>query len=242
MKEENFSKEYYLLSRYYDHLHDKKDYLDEATFFTNLIKKYKKSKGDSLLDVACGTGEHIKYFKQDFKTEGIDLSKELIAIARDKNPDVNFEIADMTKFKASKKFDVITCLFSSIAYIKSGKDLKKTINNFYDNLKSGGVLLVETLFLKDKFSEIKNHIRFFKDENLTLKRTTNISVGSDIVTIKSMYEITEKGKAKKFIIDEHILQLHNEAELISLMKGVGFNVKTFIYEQTGTQLFLGIKR
>lgn len=241
MKKEQHSKEYYSLAQYYDRLYNEKNYSDEATFFTKLIKKYKKSKGNDLLDVACGTGSHISYFKKDFEAKGIDISNELITIARDKNPDVDFEVADITKFKSSEKFDVVTCLFSSIAYIKSGKDLKEAINIFFNNLKTGGVLLIETLYLKDKFSGIENHTRFYKDKNIALKRTTNISADSDTATIKSVYEITENGEAKKIINDEHILQLHDERKLISLMEDIGFQVKIFNYKKTGTTIFLGMK-
>jgi len=40
----------------------------------------------TVLDVACGTGEHDLYLKDDFEVDGIDLDEGLLALAREKNP------------------------------------------------------------------------------------------------------------------------------------------------------------
>ena len=47
---------------YYDVIYDAvgKDYRKEARRIHQLIRIHKKSKGKALLDVACGTGRHIK--------------------------------------------------------------------------------------------------------------------------------------------------------------------------------------
>ena len=158
-------KEYKSLARYYDLLHNEKDYKKEATDFIKLINK----KG-RLLDVACGTGSHITYFKKKFDVQGMDKSKDLVRIAKLKNKDVKFKVADMTKFKSLRKFDIITCLFSSFAYLKNTRQIKKTLDNFYNSLDKEGIILIETLFLKDTLKEIKNHVRQYKD----IKRTINI--------------------------------------------------------------------
>ncbi|TSA50235.1 class I SAM-dependent methyltransferase, partial [archaeon] len=64
--------------------------------------------------MACGTGKHIEYLKDQFEIEGLDISREMLEIAHVRNPNVTFHQADMTDFDLGKKFDVITCLFSAI--------------------------------------------------------------------------------------------------------------------------------
>lgn len=90
-----------------------------------LISRYKKSKGRDLLDVACGTGNHLKYLKNSFSCTGTDIDEEMLSIARKKVKGVVFKKADMTTLSLNKKFDVITCLFSSIGYVKTYANLRK---------------------------------------------------------------------------------------------------------------------
>ena len=47
------------LAKYYDFIYGFKNYEEEAQEIKSLIEKLKTSKGNSLLDVACGTGKHI---------------------------------------------------------------------------------------------------------------------------------------------------------------------------------------
>jgi len=65
------------LAKYYDRIYSFKDYLDEAVRLQNLIMKYSESDGNMLLDVACGTGLHLKHLKGDFSCTGVDISKTI---------------------------------------------------------------------------------------------------------------------------------------------------------------------
>ncbi|MFX1344099.1 MAG: methyltransferase domain-containing protein, partial [Promethearchaeota archaeon] len=69
------------LAKYYDLIYSWKDYRKETNKIEKLIKKYKKSDGNKLLDVACGTGKHVEYLKENFSCTGIDLNVEMINIA-----------------------------------------------------------------------------------------------------------------------------------------------------------------
>ena len=46
---------------------------------------------------------------------------------------------------------MITSLFSSIGYVKTHSNLEKTINNFSNHLRKGGVVLIEPWFTKSTF-------------------------------------------------------------------------------------------
>ena len=111
------------LAKYYDLIYHWKDYKAEAETIQNLIKKYKTSDGNNLLDVGCGTGMHIKYFRDEFACTGIDINKEMVEVAKTKVEGVSFKQGDMVDFDLNIEFDVILCLFSSIGYVKT-----------YDNL------------------------------------------------------------------------------------------------------------
>ena len=86
------------LAKYYDLIYSWKNYKKEVNKIEKLIKEYKKSDGIKLLDVACGTGKHLEYFKENFSCTGIDLNEEMISIARNNISDVDFKLADMINF------------------------------------------------------------------------------------------------------------------------------------------------
>src|ERR1700729_3823344 len=102
------------LSQYYDLICSWKDYKSESTKIKSLIKKYKKSDGNSLLEIACGTGKHTQYLKDSFSILATDVNKDMLSVAQRNIPDVVFKQADMIRLDIGKKFDVIICLFSSI--------------------------------------------------------------------------------------------------------------------------------
>src|SRR5262245_32068053 len=75
-----------------------KDYGAEADTLAAFIHQYRRSTGNRLLDVACGTGLHLSYLKHRFQVEGLDLDEQLLTIARQRNPEVPLHHADMTDF------------------------------------------------------------------------------------------------------------------------------------------------
>ena len=82
----------------------------------------------------------------------MDLSKDMLKIARKNVKGITFKQADMKKFKLKKEFDVIICLLSSIGYSKTLGNLNKTIKNFYNHLTKKGLVLIEPSHAKSFFT------------------------------------------------------------------------------------------
>ena len=61
-------------SRYYDLIYGFKDYRQEAEFLRILIERVAPG-ARTLLDVACGTGEHLRYLT-GYQAEGLDLNSD----------------------------------------------------------------------------------------------------------------------------------------------------------------------
>jgi SAM-dependent methyltransferase len=135
----------------YDALHDLfKDYRTECAKLRVVLRRY-APKAKTLLDVTCGTGRHLELLRKQYYVEGLDMSPEMLRTARSRCPGVRFHQASMVNFHLRRRFDVIICLFSSIAYAKTIERLWKTVANFARHLRPGGIVVVEPWFSPEKY-------------------------------------------------------------------------------------------
>lgn len=101
--------------------------------------------------MACGTGKHLEHLQRRYAVEGLDISPELLDIARTRLPGIVLHQGDMVDFDLGSRFDVVTCLFSSIAYVKTVENLKRTVRRMAGHLQPGGWLLIEPWFTPETF-------------------------------------------------------------------------------------------
>ena len=138
---------------FYDAIYSNLDYVGQAHKVHQLIQANKRTSGNRLLDVACGTGLHLKHWRQDYEVEGVDISDEMLAVARDRLPNVPLHVADMADFDLGTRFDAITCLFSSIGHMLSEDRLRQAIATMAGHLEPGGVLVVEGWLTPEVWNE-----------------------------------------------------------------------------------------
>jgi SAM-dependent methyltransferase len=137
-------------AQFYDALYRFKDYGASVHYLRTVLDEAAPHAG-SLLDVACGTGRHLELLRDRYDVEGVDLNAELLDVARERCPGVRFHVADMADFELERRFDVITCLFSSIAYVRTPARMRAAVRCMRAHLNPGGVLLVEPWFTPDSF-------------------------------------------------------------------------------------------
>lgn len=227
---------------YYDEIYAsmKKDYAGEAAKVNKFIQKHKKTNGRKLLDVACGTGTHANYLNQYYDVEGIDLDTKMIAVAKSKYPSIKFQYGDMVNFSIHRKFDVITCLFSSIGYVRTKSRLQKAVKNMADHLSQGGVLLVEPWFSQDQWTVGRVNLVSINHDDLKIVRMSRSSRRGSISIIEFQYLI---GNSRKIThsIERHELGLFSNKDYLDAFDSAG--LKT-VYDSKGLNgrgLYLGIK-
>lgn len=214
-------------AKYYDLIYSFKDYEKEAEKIKKLISKYKKSSGKELLDVACGTGRHLDYLKKDFSCWGVDINEGMLDIARERVKGATFKKADMVNLDLGKKFDVVTCLFSSIGYVKTYSNLRKAIKNFANHLKSGGVVIIEPWFRKETYNTGTAHMATFDGKNIKIARL-NISERRGSISVLDMhYLVAEKDKEVKHFTEKHELGLFEIDKTLEIMEKAVLKAKFF---------------
>jgi len=113
-----------------------------AKLLPELLKKY-DIHPESVLDLACGEGTFaVEMAKAGYKVTGVDLSPEMLRLAKEKAEKENASIAfinqDMRSLEFNEEFDLVTCWFDSFNYLLSPDDLTKALQGAARALKPGG--------------------------------------------------------------------------------------------------------
>ena len=216
---------YQEIAKYYDLIYHWKDYKKDAYKLKKLISKFKKSDGNELLDVACGTGHHLNYLKNNFNCIGVDINKKMLKVAKNNVKDVVFKQANMINFNLNKKFDVVLCLFSSIGYVKTYQNLRRTINNFSKHLKKNGIVIIEPWFVKSKFKAGMPGMTTYDSKYLKIARLNTSKVKNNISILDMHYLIGEKNKEIKHFVDRHEIGLFEMDKTLQFMKQSGLQAR-----------------
>jgi SAM-dependent methyltransferase len=134
----------------YDALYHFKDYAAESKQLHTLIQQYSPG-AQTLLDVCCGTGKHLKCLREYYRVEGLDINPEMLEVARGRCPGVPFHLEDMVDFNLGHTFDVVACLFSSIGYVRTMARLNRAVASMARHLRPGGIIVVEPWFSPESY-------------------------------------------------------------------------------------------
>ena len=128
-----------------------------------------------VLDLGCGPGHHSCFFsKKGFDVIGVDLSENMISIARKTSPKVNFEVMDISKLNFSSScFDGIWASASLLHIPK--KEIHAVLKKLYDQLKTGGILYLSLkngdseAFIKDnRYGGVKKYYVYYNLEEIEM--------------------------------------------------------------------------
>jgi ubiquinone/menaquinone biosynthesis C-methylase UbiE len=225
---------------FYDAVYGFKDYAKEADLVHQAIGQAKRSPGNALLDVACGTGVHLSHFRNHYEVEGLDLEEGLLTVARHRNPDVVFYQGDMTHFDLSHRFDAITCLFSSIGYVVTVERLQQTLENFARHLNPGGVAVVEPWLLPDVFHDGHLSALFIDQPDLKLARMCRSEKHGNVSVFPFEYLITTP-EGTEHLAERHEMGLFTVEQYLAAFQVAGFEVQHDPQGPTGRGLFIGVK-
>ncbi len=139
--------QYSALAAFYDILNDSVDYDKWFDFINKTLEKESFSPA-SVLDLACGTGEiALRFAKKGLETIAVDLSYEMLSLARQKadiqNADILFLNQDMAYFELYGTVDLIVCCLDSVNYLTSKDDVISCFANAYNYLNPGGYFIFD---------------------------------------------------------------------------------------------------
>jgi len=218
-----------------------KDYAHEAQRIVEIATQRRKSPGLSLLDVACGTGEHLKHLARSFdEIEGLDLDPVMVERCRQKVPGATVHQGDMSDFNLKRQFDVVICLFSSIGYVATVERLEQTIRNLALHTRPGGIVLIEPWIFPENVKTGLIHATYVDQPDLKIARMAISKTDSRMSRIEFHYMKGTPAGVENFT-ERHDLGLFERSEYESAFQNAEFEVEFIENELTNRGLFVAVK-
>ncbi len=228
-------------ARYYDVIYH--EYLVERVpriidFVEDVFKRDAERDVRDVLDIACGTGgPTIELARRGYRVLGLDISSEMIKIAREKarknGVQVDFKLGDMRRLNFNEEFDAVTCFFSSLGYNLSDEDISNTLRGVYNSLRKGGVFIADVpnpLHRFDRWVKGTPVIWRVQSDNISIL-VIDVKWLTNTVTPILEWErtlIVKHNDKIDMLFDKHKLRLYTASELKLYSRITGFK-KTKIY-------------
>jgi SAM-dependent methyltransferase len=209
------------LAAYYDRIYSWKDYRGETGQVVALARRFGRSRGRRWLDVACGTGRHLEWLRPRYEVTGVDLSRPMLREAHRRLSGVRLVAGDMRTFDLRERFDVVSCLFSSIGYLRSEADLRQAFRTFARHLVPGGVVVVEPWVDPSQFHPGHITLDVYQDETTKIVRAASSEREGNRSRLVFDYLIGEVGRGFRHVREVEELRLTRPARLRRLLSEVG---------------------
>ena len=235
------------LSELYDllYLGRGKDFASEAKVVAGLIRA-RRPDAVSLLDVGCGTGEHLVTWRTMFaQVEGVDIAPDMVAVARAKLPGVPIHCGDMRDFDLGRTVDGISTLFSTLGYLPSPAELDAGVANLTRHLPLGGVLVAEPWWFPERF--LDGHIGHdvVRKDGTTVARVVRTTLVEGTSRLEAHYVVADRQGIRSFVhVQRFTLFGHADYRDAFLRAGceVEYLPEPGARMTTGRGLFVGVRR
>lgn len=225
-------------AEYYDLIYSTfKDYAAEAAQIAGLLRRIHPG-CRTILDVACGTGEHARLLAADgFQVDGLDLSAAFLDIARHKHPAGRFYHADMSDFDLPHRYDAVLCLFSSIGYLRTLERTERTFRCLRAHLAADGVAVVEPWFAPGVLDPARVVRNTAEAGGIRVTRASRVEVEGRLSRLFFDYEIAEADETRH-TSEVHELGLFTSDELLEAFRRAGLKADYDAEGLTGRGLFI----
>ncbi|MGW5849816.1 class I SAM-dependent methyltransferase [Streptomyces sp. NPDC055254] len=217
-----------------------KDYLQEAAEVERQVRE-RRPDAATLLDVACGTGAHLRCFDGLFdEVAGLELSEPMARFARAALPHVPVHVGDMRDFDLGRTYDVITCMFGSIGYLLTESALADALRRFARHLTPGGVLAVDPWWFPETYRHGHVAGATATDGERTVSRVSHSVREGAASRMNVHYLVADTASGVRHFHETHLIGLFTREQYEAAFTAAGFGVDYIPVEPAGRGLFVGV--
>ncbi|MCB1193288.1 MAG: class I SAM-dependent methyltransferase [Leptospiraceae bacterium] len=214
-----------LAEYYYDIEKTNRSFQEEIGFVNTLFQKHKVR---SIVDLGCGTGEHVTALQSmGYKVIGIDSSVSMLEIAKRRFPDCHFQTGLIQGFQAKQTFDAALCIFGTFNYLVDNEDIESALIKLKQNLKPVGIAVFE-IWNSYPIQQIKRKpittVSMTKIGKTIVKRNRGFRIAAEeesktIVEVNYIYHLDNKE-----IKDKHVMRVFSFSEIAQLLNKFQFQI------------------
>ncbi|GAA2719518.1 MULTISPECIES: class I SAM-dependent methyltransferase [Streptomyces] len=231
------------LAQVYDLVHRErgKDFRAEAQTVAALVRRHRPG-ARRLLDVACGTGAHLRHFSDLFEqVEGLELAEPMRAAARAVLPGTPVHHGDMRQFRLESTFDVVTCMFGSIGYMGDEAELQQALTMFARHLEPGGVAVVDPWWFDETFTDGHVSADVVRAGGVTVSRVSHSARRGRTSHMDVHFVVADAGSGARHFVDTHVISLFSRTQYEEAFAGAGFDAVHLPGVISGRGLFVGVR-
>ena len=191
--------------------------------FGQQLLQWLRKKGlspETSMDLACGTGILCQLLQQNgIRAAGMDLSRGMIDIARQRTPEIPYDVADMTTYRLDRQFDLVTCTGDALNHIPDLADVEKIFATIHAYLAPGGYFVFDLLDEREISTEEPFDLDF--DEHISARfRITRPEQNK----VHLQTQVFEDGVHS---FTEDIFEtVHDREAVLELLRRAGFTIES----------------
>ena len=176
------------------------------------------------MDLACGTGILCEVLHDaGVEASGMDFSEGMIEIARQGNPAIHYDVADMITYRPKKQFDLVTCTGDALNHIMDLENVRRIFENVYAYLADVGYFIFDLLNEK----EVPEEEPFDLDFSETVKAQFHVTQNQE-GRIHLKTTVWEDGV---LAFEEVITETVHDPEIIrKMLTETGFEIVSFSHK------------
>lgn len=205
------------------------DYAEEAAFARDLLIAATDPPPRTLLELGSGAGSNASHLKASFQLTLTDLSEEMLAVSRARNPECEHLQGDMRTLRLGRLFDAVF-LHDAVMYMTTEADLRSAMETAFAHCKPGGVALFEPDYVHESYKPETDHGGHDGPDRAMryLEWHWDPDPDDTVMTVDYAFLLREADGSVRIAHDRHLEGLFSRDTWFRLLRETGFEPKSVI--------------